>query len=447
MENITMHTLAPWILLAPALACALEVSDPALNGPFPSHATTVSIPGTQGANLGTDLYYPGDAGSVATDAGTCPVIVLGHGFSQSKSNHANQGRHLATRGYIVLMPQSNEASNHSRFADDFSKCIDWVVARNGDTASVLYQRVRVSRVGVSGHSAGGLSAILAASRDARIRAVSVMDPVDNGGQGVAVLPNIKAPVAITYSEPSSCNANGSALVLYSAATAPKRGILIVGANHSDPQDPASFTSILFCGSANSTRQSLYRRYMTGWFEYHLRGDARYGPWIQNQPGGGLEQDIQQNRIIFDEAAAYLDAWRHVNFGPEASTPELAGDSADPDGDDRMNLLEYAFNTDPLRPDGAGVPGGGLLTLESGTYQTLSFPRVTTASEIIYQVESSADLVAWSAGSSYSGTGGTPVTLATTEVSRSGSGLEMITVRDNRPVDQSPGFLRLRVFRQ
>jgi hypothetical protein len=307
--------------------------------------------------------------------------------------------------------------------------------------------VRVNRVGVSGHSAGGLSAILAASRDSRIRAVSVMDPVDNGGQGVAVLPNIKAPVAITYSEPSSCNANGSALVLYSAATAPKRGILIVGANHSDPQDPVSFLGGLFCGSANSTRQALYRRYMTGWFEYHLRGDARYGPWIQNQPGGGLEQDLQQNRIIFDEAAAYLDAWRHVNFGPDASTPELAGDSADPDGDDRMNLLEYAFNSDPLRPDGPGVPGGGLLTLESTTYLTLTFPRVTTASDIIYQVESSADLASWSAGSSYSGTGGTSVTDATTEVSRSGSGFEMITVRDNRPVDQSPGFLHLRVFRQ
>jgi dienelactone hydrolase len=295
-----MCKLLSWILLAPTLACAMEVSDPAIHGSFPSHALTVSIPGTQGANLSTDLYYPGDAGSVAADAGLCPVIILGHGFSQSKSNHANQGRHLATRGYIVLMPQSNQASNHSRFADDFIKCIDWVVARHGDSASVLFRRVRVNRVGVSGHSAGGLSAILAASRDKRIRAVSVMDPVDNGCQGVAVLPDIKAPVAITCSEPSSCNANGSALALYNSATAPKRGILIVGANHSDPQDPVSFTSALLCGSANSTRQALYRRYMIGWFEYHLRGDKRYGPWVENQPGGGLEQDLQQNRITLSD---------------------------------------------------------------------------------------------------------------------------------------------------
>jgi len=131
------------------------------------------------------------------------VIVLGHGFSQSKDQHVNQGRHLATRGYIVLVPNSSAASDHSRFADDLRKCIDWIEARDADTNSLFYGRVRADRVGATGHSAGGLSAILAASRDSRIRTVSPMDPVDSGGQGVAALTSVAAPVAITYSEPSS----------------------------------------------------------------------------------------------------------------------------------------------------------------------------------------------------------------------------------------------------
>jgi len=242
------------------------------------------------------------------------VIVLGHGFSQSKANHANQGLQLATRGYIVLIPNSNSSSDHSRFADDLIKCIDWMEQRNNDPGSVFYARARVDRVGVSGHSAGGLSAILAASRDSRIRAVSTMDPVDNSDLGVAALPAISAPVAITYSESSSCNANGSALLLYNAAVAPKRGIKIVGANHSDPQDPVSFTSIITCGAANSTRQTLYRRYMAGWFEYHLRNDARYGPWVFNLSGGQLAQDLQANRITFDEIRAPMAAWHRASAG-------------------------------------------------------------------------------------------------------------------------------------
>jgi dienelactone hydrolase len=428
-------------------ASAMEVSDPAGNGQFPTYQTTVSIPGTQGANLSADLYYPGDANGLSQEAGRCPVIVLGHGFSQSKANHANQGLHLATRGYIVLIPNSNSSSDHSRFADDLIKCIDWMEQRNNDPGSVFHALARVDRVGVGGHSAGGLSAILAASRDTRIRAVSTMDPVDNGGLGEAALPGISAPVAITYSEPSNCNANGSALVLYNAAVAPKRGIKIVGANHSDPQDPASFTSNLFCGSANSTRQALYRRYMSGWFEYHLRNDARYGPWVFNLSGGRLVQDLQANRITFNEIRAPMAAWRFVQFGVDSDNVGLAGDSADPDADGRSNLLEYAFNTDPLVPDEPGLPDSQLVELESGTHLAIRFPRVTAASDIIYQVESSDDLGEWYPGSSYSGSGETPVTETTTEVSREGAGLETLIVRDNSPVGAGAGFLRLSVSRR
>jgi dienelactone hydrolase len=216
----------PWPLRA--------ATDPAANGPFPSTRLTLSIPGTQNTTLTTDIYFPGTNGVVSPAASRCPVIVLGHGFSQSKDQHVNQGRHLATRGDLVLIPNSNAASDHSRYADDLRKCIDWIEARDADPNSLFVGRVRADRVGATGHSAGGLSAILAASRDPRIRAVSPMDPVDNGGLGVAALVNLAAPVAITYSEPSSCNADGSAFTLYNAALAPKRGLRIVGANHTDP---------------------------------------------------------------------------------------------------------------------------------------------------------------------------------------------------------------------
>ena len=434
-----------------AFACAFArlplfaATDPAANGPFPASRQTISIPGTQGATLTTDVYFPGTNNTLSPGAGQCPVLLLGHGFSQSKDQHVNQGYHLATRGFIVLIPNSNAPSDHSRFADDLRKCIDWIEARDADTNSLYFGRVRADRVGATGHSAGGLSAILAASRDPRIRALSPMDPVDNGGQGVAALATLAAPVAITYSEPSSCNANGSALTLYTAARAPKRGMRVVGANHTDPQDPASLSSALFCGAADSGRQALYRRYMTGWFEYHLRGDASYGPWAFNQPGGPLASDLGSNQITYAEAPASLAAWRYVNFGANATNAAIAGNDADPDGDRVRNLEEYAFNTDAQVANANPSVTPLLVTTNGQRYLAMEFPIVSAADDITCRVEASPDLQTWLPGCAYSGTNWVTATAVTTEFSRTGAGLETVIVRDNNPIGSAPQrFLRLRV---
>jgi len=293
------RTVGRSILILMAARAAFAGSDPSVNGPFASARQTVDIPGTQNATVATDVYFPGTtATGMDPAAGPCPVIVLGHGFAQSRSQHVNQGLQLATRGYIVLIPSFNGGSDHPRNAQDLSKCVDWILARNEDPASVFFGQVRTQAVGAKGHSAGGLSAILATANDPRIRVLSLMDPVDNGGQGVGALAAVNLPVAITWSEPSTCNANGNAEVLYAATRGVRRGIKIVGANHTDPQDPAGVLSTLTCGGANSTRQSLYRRYMAGWFEFHLRGDASYAPWILNYPGGQLAADLATNRITY-----------------------------------------------------------------------------------------------------------------------------------------------------
>jgi predicted dienelactone hydrolase len=128
-----------------AMGWTIAASDPSANGQFSTVRQAVSIPGTQGQTLDTDLYFPGTATEVSAAAQCCPVIVLGHGFSQSKSQHVNQGLHLASRGYIVLIPNSNSGSDHSRFADDLRKCIDWIEARNQDAGSIFFGRVRADR--------------------------------------------------------------------------------------------------------------------------------------------------------------------------------------------------------------------------------------------------------------------------------------------------------------
>jgi pimeloyl-ACP methyl ester carboxylesterase len=224
------------LLILMAAGAAVAASDPSVDGPFASVCQTADIPGTQNATLVTDVYFPGTTATGLDPASApCPVIVLGHGFAQSRNQHVNQGLQLATRGYLVLIPSFNGGSDHARNGQDLSKCVDWILARNGDPASIFFGQVRTQAVGATGHSAGGLSAILATSNDPRIGVLSLMDPVDNGGQGVAALAAVNVPVAITWSEPSACNASGSAEVLYAAARCVRRAMRIVGANHTDPQ--------------------------------------------------------------------------------------------------------------------------------------------------------------------------------------------------------------------
>lgn len=434
-----------WLLwLALALTGGVgAATDPAANGAFTAGMQTVSIAATQGATLATDVHFPQSQPSVVDPAaGKCPVLVLGHGFFQGKANHVNHGKHLASRGYVVLIPNFAGGSDHSRNADDLSKLIDWAVAQNSDPASLFFGRLRLNRIGATGHSAGGLSAILATSRDRRIRALAPMDPVDNAGLGVAALAAVKVPVAITHSEPQSCNASGSGAVLYAAARAPRRGIKIVGANHSDAQDPTSITGVIACGSAVAARQTLYRRYVAGWFEFHLRGDASYRPYVFNVGAGPLAADLAAGRITFEEGPAPYRAWQAVNFGPDDENPAIAGDAADPDDDGIPNLLEYAQNTDPLAPSPG--PAAEVVPLGGLSYLALSFSRAESAEGVALTVQAGEDLQAWTDGSVYSTTGSVPNTAVTTEVSRTAvDGIETIRVRDNAAIGMGARrFLRL-----
>ena len=46
----------------------------------------------------------------------------------------------------------------------------------------------------------------------------------------------------------------------------------------------------------------------------------------------------------------IEVWRTTRFGASTTNLDIAGDSADPDGDGVNNLLEYTVGTDPLKAD-------------------------------------------------------------------------------------------------
>jgi hypothetical protein len=85
-----------------------------------------------------------------------------------------------------------------------------------------------------------------------------------------------------------------------------------------------------------------------------------------------------------------NVWKLAEFGANANNPAIAGDSADPDHDGIVNLLEYAFATNPNLANTNQFTGNF-----SGQQFQLQFPRNTSASDLTYIIQTSGNLTTWS----------------------------------------------------
>ena len=133
-----------------------------------------------------------------------------------------------------------------------------------------------------------------------------------------------------------------------------------------------------------------------------------------QGGGGWNQAGASNRNTSDNWVEYSDVtqfspwtlsslapstgfaqWRTEFFTPaELADPAISGDLADPDHDRLVNLMEYALHLDPTRPSSAGSP----YLEKSPASLSLIYTKVIGATDLIYAVEKSSDLIKWAPAS-------------------------------------------------
>lgn len=147
----------------------------------------------------------------------------------------------------------------------------------------------------------------------------------------------------------------------------------------------------------------------------------------------------------DDTGTYA-AWRLANFtAAEAANNAISGPTANPDGDDLPNLLEWAFGGLPKSASPTPLPTVGLRNFGGLSYTTLTFRRPESIKGVSYLVQRSTDCLSWQDASSYGPTSDIPLTPITNELSRDGSPVELITVQDNTPLQNAPrAFLRVKV---
>jgi hypothetical protein len=144
-------------------------------------------------------------------------------------------------------------------------------------------------------------------------------------------------------------------------------------------------------------------------------------------------------------ASRHELWKQENFGPDAGNPAIAGDTADPDNDGVVNLLEYAWDADPNIWDLGTSP---LLSLDSSSGRLrIEFRRVLDRTDLIYRVQVSDDLAAWTAIAEANG--GDPSTTVlgglSVIVSETGTPIKVVVTQDNTaPAGPMKRFLRVAV---
>jgi predicted dienelactone hydrolase len=107
---------------------------------------------------------------LALDDGPYPLVVLSPGFSLGRTAYAWMAEHLASRGFVVMVPEHRERADETlslfwRAAvdrpRDVAAVLDYAQAQSAE-GGVLAGLIDMERVAVAGHSYGGYTALASA---------------------------------------------------------------------------------------------------------------------------------------------------------------------------------------------------------------------------------------------------------------------------------------------
>jgi dienelactone hydrolase len=266
------------VLTVPAINARLRSAEP-VETPPAAGWTDVTIQPAGGGSFAATVFYPasapGGAGApLDTSGAPYPAVVFGHGYLANPGMYAVTLSRLATEGFVVIAPRTRRMllPDHSQFADDMSASLTWLVGESKRTDSLFSGAIRPDAFGAAGHSMGGGAALLAASRDPRIVAVSTFAAADTRPSSLDVVDRIGGAVQfIAGSDDAIAPLEDHQRPLFDAVTAAKQLVVLKGGSHCgflDEEPP-----LCDSGSMNRDEQlALSRELLSDWFRQHLAGD-------------------------------------------------------------------------------------------------------------------------------------------------------------------------------
>ncbi|MDB6074043.1 MAG: hypothetical protein JWO89_1683, partial [Verrucomicrobiaceae bacterium] len=227
---------------------------------------------------------------------------------------------------------------------------------------------------------------------------------------------------------------GSSITLYAPFTSFKTPAVQWRKDTAPISGATSFYQIT--DSSNATVNGVYMATLT-LSNVNTTQAAAYDVTVTNTTGTLTSQAGTLSVIhpVSTQNDGVPDLWKTAHGIDPASTSPVNGALGDIDLDGRPNLMEYAFNTDPK-----GTEANPVQSSTATGYLELSFPRRIGALDLVYTVETSNNLLAWSS------TDGNLQTLST--VANADGITETVTIRVTSAIGStSKKFARVKVTAQ
>lgn len=261
--------------------------------------------------LATYIWYPTDstgpldpgtraiADAPLAAVGAAPLIMFSHGSCGFALQSTFLTTLLASRGFIVVAPPhpgntlsefpacgtpTNQAASFQERPQDIIYVLDQMLAANQDPNSFFFGAIDPSRLGMSGHSFGGLTTELVVNQDARFVAALPMAPATPANT-VLHLPSLTMTGAV-----DTVVNNTVTRSMYTASDPPKLWAQILNAghfafsnscfpNHPDCAQPARLTQ----PEANTD----VLRYAIPFLEVYVAGDDAFRPFLDAPAPAGF----------------------------------------------------------------------------------------------------------------------------------------------------------------
>jgi pimeloyl-ACP methyl ester carboxylesterase len=138
-----------------------------------------------GESITGDLY-------LAEHSNKAPLIILLHGYGNSKADHGYQAMHLATWGLHALalnLPEEGPWANNGRMLAQVTELLQ-------KNPALLAPNIDGGKIVLVGHSFGGSSVAIALGRGAPVLGGVLLDPAIADGDMRGALPRIRKPVIL-----------------------------------------------------------------------------------------------------------------------------------------------------------------------------------------------------------------------------------------------------------
>lgn len=295
--------------------------DPRQRGPYNVGARqvlftkdSVDMPGTP-RDLDTIVWYPTtDAATPVDDyydavldapvnlsGGPYPMLLFSHGSCGYPAQSTFLAPLIASYGYVVVAPP-----HPGNTINEFPNCLsalgsslverpqdiifvtNEMLAENADNASPFFGLINPARLGMSGHSFGGLTTYLVQAQDPRFIMAMPMAPAALGNSQLTV------PSLSMIGEIDGRVNNDAVRAAYDRSSSPKIIVEIGRAGHYAFSD-GCFPSPDCMPPTTTTQDESHvavLRWALPFVQYYLGGDLSYEPFFNSVPPGVV---VQQSR--------------------------------------------------------------------------------------------------------------------------------------------------------